>query len=429
MILRADSTHLALLGTILVIAVALICPSYAAPTRCHVPTALERLSGHKGQVDIKPSRTPEPRPIAGPLCNDYWTWLTSFECWYTPCPRWIGEQPEDSSSVRDMESRVKRMLQAKVFGQTEAVELLAKAINLKTRDRPLSVHLVGDNGTGKTFTAKLLAEALFKNGVQDVLYLRGNAFIAQNEAMVLHFQSTLRKQINAKLKACPASLIIIDELQSMYRTTIKVFEDYLDTTFASDSYDRPNSTQAIFVFISDFGKEGMTMNDSPQELIERAYTESADIWQGKLSSLIQYIVPFMPRNYPGTFEYVNALTDRLFTNPVFARNQMQLVGINVCPEDSLLNGLSTFIWTETANGVYKQEQYRGIEKTWNQHVEHPLSSVISTFARKHDFGSIPKTDPLVPVILNICTKGGIDVAMSLEQPWCEDVKRMAKEEL
>jgi len=68
-----------------------------------------------------------------------------------------------------------KVLTSRIFGQDKAIEQLFKAF--KTRgSHALTIHIAGDNGVGKSYAAKNIANALYYDTDKAFLYLRGEQY-------------------------------------------------------------------------------------------------------------------------------------------------------------------------------------------------------------------------------------------------------------
>jgi hypothetical protein len=382
----------------------------------------ERKNAQKAQHDMVKFVPPEIRPLPEYRCG-ITGWFSDSRCWLDTCPQWAGEEEVETGRRLDLGGRVNRILSEAVVGQEKSIEMIVAAIRSKTNLAPLSMHLVGDNGTGKTLTGGLISKAIFKaDNPTGLLYIRGNSYMSSQSVESSSFRKKIKLLVENQLKQCPASIIIVDELQSMHRNTIVVFDQFLDTTFREDYLENGgvDTRKAIFIFISDFGKEGTSINDTPEQLVKRAHEESITLWKGsRTSSLIQNIVPFLPAQPIPAYELVSHLILELFSLPYFKSSHLNLTGINFCTEDQLTVGISKLIWDAMQTGISKLEQYRGIRKLFDQLVVRPVTSSVSTFYEKQKLWEIPKTQPPVDFSLLLCSKGGTQpVTVTVEIPWC-----------
>lgn len=413
-----------ILSFFILIAILLVSEAADINRRCHVPTITERVKGRKSAQDIIKVSKQSFQPIAEYTCTFFNFWRDS-RCFLDTCPKWAGDKEVETGRELDFANRLKRILSESLVGQEAAIDLIVSAFRSKKSDEPLSMHLVGDNGTGKTLAGKLISNAIFKaEHPTGALYIRGNSYIASESTHTSAFRRGIKDMIEKQLKQCPGSLIVVDELQLMHRHTIVVFDQFLDTTFRADylANGGVDTSQATFIFISDFGKEGSSINDKPEELVQRAYDESVSIWKGsRTSSLIQTIVPFMPASPRGVFELVSKMTYELLSHDYFKRNHLRLTSINFCDQDQLAHGISKLVWETMQSGVSKLEQYRGIRKVFEQLVVRQIVDSASVFQDSNKLWRVPRTEPEIDVSLTLCTNGGTSpLSVALELPWCSD---------
>lgn len=399
----------------------------AVDRRCVVPSLTGRFAARKEKPDIEKSSIVAPTPYPAVECAWY-----EIGCHLSPCKQWGGELESGSGVKVDMATRMGRILRERLVGQELAISQMVAAMRSKRDGSPLSMHFVGDNGTGKTLAASIYQSALFVDEKPaGVLYLRGNSFIAHESTATANYRNELLNRINAQLRKCPNSLIIIDELQLMHRNTILVFEQFLDDTFVVDHTARGGAdpSGATFIFISDFGKEGTSSGDTPDELVVRAHKESVELWKGgRTAHLIQHIIPFMPATSAGAFELVSELTQNLFTLPYFERNHLNLTGINICEKDHLLNGLTKYVWNKQQNSSTQLEQYRGLKKTFDSIVLREVTDKAATLHRARKLYEIPKTEAPAPISLSICTNNGESLKIEVAQPWCSELDEAKRKE-
>lgn len=395
---------------------------------CHIPTLAEKFSGHKAVPDITKLDVQPPTPFLETECSFF-----DFACKSNPCKRWGGEIDDQTKVKSDLPERVGRILKDGLVGQQIAIDTIVGALRSKRDNAPLSMHFVGDNGVGKTSAAKLIKQAiLVDSNSQGILHIHGNMFVAKDSATTFKFRTDLRQMIDEKLKKCPNAIIIVDEMHSLHHHTALVFESFLDHTLAEDHIQqrRADPRGATFIFTSDFGKEGMSSEDSPEDLKRRAYEESNKVWiNSRVPKLLQYIIPFVPATKSGAADLVAKYIKSLFSLPYLSKSHISLTGINFCEKDLLHQGLAEYIWREMQNGPHKKEQYRGVEKILHSTVDALFTQGISALITEKKLSSLPRDKPAAPILLDICTRGGSTLELTVRQPWCSDIVDAAKEDL
>lgn len=157
-------------------------------------------------------------------------------------------------------------LNAKVIGQNEAVQQVAKAIRrsragLKAKNRPIGTFLfVGPTGVGKTELAKSLAEELF--GTRDAMIR-----LDMSEYMEKHSVSKLigsppgyvgheeAGQLTEKVRRNPYSLILLDEIEKAHPDVLHMFLQILDDGRLTDSQGRTISFKdTVIIMTSNAGQ-------------------------------------------------------------------------------------------------------------------------------------------------------------------------------
>src|SRR5699024_4545437 len=139
-------------------------------------------------------------------------------------------QSEEQNQMRELGDN----LSAKVIGQTEAVDKVAKAVRrsragLKSKYRPIGSFLfVGTTGVGKTELTKALAEELF--GSRDAMlrldmseYMEKHAvskIIGSPPGYVGHEEAG---QLTEKVRHNPYSIILLDEIEKAHPDVQNMF--------------------------------------------------------------------------------------------------------------------------------------------------------------------------------------------------------------
>lgn len=168
----------------------------------------------------------------------------------------------------DEQVRIKELQQnlaAKVIGQEEAVEKVAKAIRrsragLKSKHRPIGSFLfVGPTGVGKTELSKTLAEELF--GTKDAMirldmseYMEKHSvskIIGSPPGYVGHEEAG---QLTEKIRRNPYSIILLDEIEKAHPDVLHMFLQILEDGRLTDSQGRTVSfKESVIIMTSNAG--------------------------------------------------------------------------------------------------------------------------------------------------------------------------------
>ena len=152
-------------------------------------------------------------------------------------------------------------LRAKIIGQDEAVDHVAKAIRrsragLKSKYRPIGSFLfVGPTGVGKTELSKVLAEELF--GTRDSIIR-----LDMSEYMERHTVSKIigsppgyvgheeAGQLTEKVRRHPYSIILLDEIQKAHPDVLNMFLQIMEDGHLTDSHGRTVSFKDTVIIMT-----------------------------------------------------------------------------------------------------------------------------------------------------------------------------------
>eukprot|EP01132_Coremiostelium_polycephalum_P004907 gene4907-6118_t len=252
---------------------------------------------------------------------------------------------------------------------------------IKNPNEKLVIHSAGDNGLGKTLTARLFSRVLFENGEG----IKGDGeFLVIGEEYrtsdTLNSDSTefsktrLWNRIVNQLMYIPNSVIIIDEIQKFHPTVLLSLEPFLDGQTISvpvnsrDLDDTKNhikidTSMATFILTSDFEKEGMTSGmsmDDLKEMIVLFFQSIYGNFGSKLPNLVTDTIPFIT---PTHQQLKEMLLDQI--RMYHCRNSiLQNIGLNTIIFDGDEYQLAEYLYKKTMK-LYPNENYRGIEKILN----------------------------------------------------------------
>lgn len=203
----------------------------------------------------------------------------------------------------------------KVFGQHLAREVVYKAIKGHVQNanppKPLVLSFHGWTGSGKNHVSRLIAKNLYKEGM-DSKYthqvIATHDFPHQNK--VAEYSNKLRKFITAKVKQCPRSLFIFDEVDKVPAGLMNSMKPFLEHYHEIDGIDYRKS---IFIFLSNTGaniinkevlkhwkegkkREDLTIKKMDEVINKGAFNLEGGLWHSQLilHNLIDYFIPFLP---------------------------------------------------------------------------------------------------------------------------------------
>lgn len=142
------------------------------------------------------------------------------------------------STSREKLREMRKTMEKKVIGQSDAVEKLSIALNrqflgLKDKNKPTSFMFVGKSGTGKSYLTKILNESLFSNPknlirVDCSLFTSetgANNLLGANQGYVGYGDKTVFHDVRKR----PFSVILFDEIEKMHENVINtIFLPILD---------------------------------------------------------------------------------------------------------------------------------------------------------------------------------------------------------
>ncbi|RYG73264.1 ATP-dependent Clp protease ATP-binding subunit [Lentibacillus lipolyticus] len=166
-------------------------------------------------------------------------------------------QADEQEKMRNLAEQ----LGAKVIGQDEAVQKVAKAVRrsragLKSKYRPIGSFLfVGPTGVGKTELTKALAEELF--GTRDSLirldmseYMEKHAvskIIGSPPGYVGHEEAG---QLTEKVRRNPYSIILLDEIEKAHPDVQNMFLQIMEDGQLTDSHGRTVSFKDTVIIMT-----------------------------------------------------------------------------------------------------------------------------------------------------------------------------------
>ena len=213
-----------------------------------------------------------------PAVNTVQDAIEQYKYGYKDNP-WMEMDREKALGLKDY-------LQARVFGQDEAVDKISrmivkaqtgvkKAFNSKGNRRPVGVALmVGPTGTGKTFIAKKTAEYIF--GSEDAMirfdmaeYMQPHAAERLKGAPPGYVGYSEGGQLTNAVKEKPYSIILFDEIEKAHPDVLTLLLGVLeDGVLTSGRGETVSFTNTLLMFTSNLGAAASAEAESNEEAKE-----------------------------------------------------------------------------------------------------------------------------------------------------------------
>nr|XP_040053236.1 torsin-1A-like [Gasterosteus aculeatus aculeatus] len=213
-------------------------------------------------------------------------------------------------------------LQTKLFRQHIASRVILKAVTgFMSNDnpkKPLVLSLHGPSGTGKSFVSQLIADNIYKEGMDSsFVHVFTSELHFPHSSHLDTYKSQLQQWIKGNVTNCGRSMFIFDEMDKMQPGLIDSIKPYLDY---HENLDGVSYRKAIFIFLSNAGREGIIQtaldfwkagqDREELELKDLETVLSVSVFNNKnsyFSSLIDknpvdFFIPFLPLEYRHVIE-------------------------------------------------------------------------------------------------------------------------------
>lgn len=220
-------------------------------------------------------------------------------------------------------------LENKLFGQHIASRIIVKAVSgfmsNENPKKPLVLSLHGWTGTGKNFVSKLIAENIYREGMDSkFVHVFTSTLHFPHLSHITTYKSQLQQWIKGNVSSCERSMFIFDEMDKMLPGLIDSIKPYLDYY---DKLDGVSYRKSIFIFLSnaggetitevalDFWKEGRNREEMELKDVETALSRSvfnnaqSGFFHTSLidKNMVDFFVPFLPLEYKHVVQCVKAL--------------------------------------------------------------------------------------------------------------------------
>ncbi|EAN80239.1 uncharacterized protein TEOVI_000178300 [Trypanosoma equiperdum] len=236
----------------------------------------------RSTVDEVVADTSEPTCPPAPVCSRY-KWLSSSQlyCWMSKLPsRLVSRElpfATDDKARRLAISNVEELLRTRLVGQGHLTEAIASLMRKKLSypHEPLVLHFAGDNGVGKTHTARLLSLATSlrcanSRGRQcdsgdNMLVISGTGFGGLEGRDGLNL---LVRKITEHQRKYPHGIVLLDDLNAMHPSLVALLAPLFGRAdrFEGQAADLPSLKELTVIVTTDFGKQGRTFGKSVVEV-------------------------------------------------------------------------------------------------------------------------------------------------------------------
>ncbi|XP_053195736.1 torsin-1A-like [Scomber japonicus] len=243
--------------------------------------------------------------------------------------QWIFKPQEscDSDWISFNATGLQADLESKLFGQHIAFNIILKAVNgfmsKENPQKPLVLSLHGRTGTGKSFASRLIADNIYKEGIDSkFVHVFKATHHFPHSSQTDTYKSQLQQWIKGNVTNCPRSMFIFDEMDKMHPGLIDSVKSFLDYK----KLDEVSYRKTIFIFLSNTGGQSITetaldfwiagrdREDIELKDLETSVSASAfnnkgsGLWHSSLieQNMVDFFIPFLPLEYKHVVQCVMA---------------------------------------------------------------------------------------------------------------------------
>jgi ATP-dependent Clp protease ATP-binding subunit ClpC len=231
-----------------------------------------------------------------------------------------------------------KSLKNKIIGQSEALEEICESIlrsksGLQDSRKPIgSFMLIGASGTGKTYTAKCIAEFIY-GGSDKLIQLDMSEFSEKISASRLIGASPgyvgyeEGGELTEKVRRNPYSVILFDEVEKAHPDVLNVLLQILEEGFVTDNSGRKvNFNNCIIILTGNIGSEkvskpviGFSQAESSTQLKDKLMTELKVFFKPEFLNRLNEIILFQDFDIPQLKKIVNLEMQKI-SNKLKERN-------------------------------------------------------------------------------------------------------------
>ena len=192
-------------------------------------------------------------------------------------------------------SKIESILTSRIVGQKKAIDVVCKTLKnaysgIRNPDKPIGSFVFGgQSGTGKTYTAKEMAKAVFGKD-SSFIRLDMTEFSEPHSVSKLigsppgyvGFQET--DIFIDKIKRKPYCLVLLDELEKAHPDVIKLFLQVMsDGTMTDSSGNKADLKNIVLIMTGNFGMDNLNKGS-----LGFSGDKKADLFEEEQSRLISY---------------------------------------------------------------------------------------------------------------------------------------------
>ena len=292
---------------------------------------------------------------------------------------WTGIPANKIAETEFMKiAKLEGALKAKIIGQDEAVESLAKAIKrtrvqLSKRRRPASFIFVGPTGVGKTELVKVLSAEMF-DSVEPLIRLDMTEYMEKHSVARMigsppgYVGYDEAGQLTEKVRRRPYSVILFDEIEKAHPDVMNILMQILDEGRIDDAHGRNvNFENTIICMTSNAGSTdksiGVGFNKTQSDLSkEKAMKGLREFLRPEFISRIDEIITFKPLSKEDFAKIAGLMLDEM-KEPLAEKN------ITISYDEKALNVIAEKSFGKSYNA-------RDIRRVIRQEVEDKIAEII-----------------------------------------------------
>ena len=283
----------------------------------------------------------------------------------------------ESKRLLSLNSNLKKY----IVGQDEALEEISNAVlrsrsGLQDNNKPIgSFLLLGQTGTGKTYTSKIISEAMF-GGRDKIIQLdmseysdkvSSNKMIGSSPGYVGYEEGGI---LTEKIRKNPYSVVLFDEIEKAHPDVLNMLLQILEEGSLSDSFGRKVSfSNSIIILTGNVGGSildkssmGFFNQNAPEEETLNLKKELKKVFKPEFLNRLDQIILFREFDKKSMTKIVRLEIAKI-------QNKIKSKGISV-------HGTPAFIALITEKAIEEKSGARPVHRLLQKNIENKLSELI-----------------------------------------------------